>query len=1032
MRKPTILGLAMLVGGASSFLPLGVRADVSGLSTPTAMVQNNSTVLQGTVVDTHGEPLTGVRVTLTNSKKGTITDINGKFRLDARVGETFEITFIGFRTHKGTVEANKVLRIVLQEDTHELGEVVVTALGIKRSEKALSYNVQQIKSDQLTRVKDANFVNSLTGKVAGVNIQAGAGGVGSATKVVMRGSKSITGSNNVLYVVDGMPIGNKSKAGTGSSFEATGGTGGEGISDFNPEDIESISVLTGPSAAALYGASAANGVILINTKSGKEGKLSLNVSTSVEALRPFITPKFQNRYGHAPGDERSWGDKIVPGSVPNFSPLDFFQTGHNYTTAVNASIGNAHNRTYLSFASTHSKGIVPTSGYYRYNFTGRNTADFLNNKLHWDMSANFVLQGNQNMFTQGGYGNPLLPLYLFPRGDNFEDIKVFERYNPIRNIYEQYWPYGGKIGNITSENPYWIVNRELYQHQRKRYMLFSSLKYDITDWMNVSGRVRIDNTYSNITKKLYASTTQTLSPGTKGTYARTLEEYNQTYADLMLGINKAFDLGDDVDALHLTANFGSSYEDYLTTGASIGGRLNLIPNLFSAPNFVVNQQGGGETHEHTRNIALFGSAELGYKNYLYLTLTGRNDWPTQLVNSNEPSVFYPSVGLSGILSQMMKLPRVINYLKVRGSFTEVGSPISYVGLTPGTITYKIAGGTLEPISSYPYPDFKAERTRSWEAGVNLKMFDNRFNLDATVYQSNTYNQTFFASLPETSGYSGFYIQAGDVRNRGIELAVGYEDMFREKSKYPISVSSYLTFTRNVNKILNLVDEYPNPITNETIRLDKLSDNIRKNGSMGDVVVKGVLARDAEGNLIPNKDGSRFEVDDKQTILIGNADPDFTLGWRNDFSYGPVSLGFLVYGRFGGVVQSGTQSYLNAYGVSEESAQARDAGGVLVNGKRYDARQYYETIHEMMSYYTYDATNIRLQEASLSYYLDGKYLGNFVKGVTFSLIGRNLLMFYNKAPYDPEQVANTKDFRMTSEFFMVPSLRSIGGSVKFNL
>lgn len=988
----------------------------------------------GVVKDEKGEELIGVNVSVKGSSTGTVTNIDGRFSLQAAKGEVVQFSYVGYMPTQITLGDATALTVVLKEDAKTLDEVVVTALGIKRAEKALSYNVQKIGNEALTTVKDANFMNSLNGKVAGVNIQRSAAGMGGATKVVMRGSKSIAGNNNVLYVVDGMPIGNQTSASDGGTFSAAGSGGGEGIADFNPEDIESISVLTGPSAAALYGAAAANGVVLINTKKGKEGKLQLNVSTSLELMEPFIKPRFQNTYGHLKGEEVSWGEKLP--TPTSFDPMDFFKTGTNFTTAVNASMGTEKNQTFLSFASTDARGILPTNGYYRYNFSVRNTAKFLNDKMHADFSANYVIQGHQNMFSQGGYGNPLLPLYLFPRGDNFDDIKVFEHYNPLRNISEQYWPYGGKIGNLVSENPYWIINRERYSAEKNRYMLFGSLQYDITSWLNVAGRVRVDNTYTTTEKKMYASTTETLSPGTKGSYGRNQEVFKQTYADVMINLNKGFGKymldGVETELFHLTANLGASYEDYKTEGIGIGGRLNLIPNLFSAPNFVQNQQGAGQSLKHTRNIAVFGSAELAFRNYLYLTVTGRNDWPSQLVNSHQESVFYPSVGLSGVISQMTTLPRFIDYLKVRGSYTEVGSPISFTGITPGTITYEIKGGSLIPISDLPYPNFKAEKTRSWEFGLNAKFWKNRISLDLTLYHSNTYNQTFRAPLPESSGYTHFYLQAGNVRNRGIEMALGYTDSYFRNSKNKIDFSSNVTFTRNTNKILNLKDEYENPVTGETIALKKISNDIRKNGSMGDITAKGILARGEDGKLRPNKDGSRYEIDNSQLILLGNSDPDFSIGWRNDFKWRNLSLGFLVNGRFGGIVQSNTQSFLNTYGVSEESAKARDRGGVMVDGVMYDARKYYESIDGLMTYYTYDATNIRLQEASLGYTIDGKLLGNIVKNMTVSLIGRNLIMFYNKAPYDPEMSANTKSFKYTSEFFMMPSLRSVGFSVKIQL
>ena len=1000
---------------------------------PTTSSSQKRTIT-GTVVDEKNEPLIGVNVIVTGTALGTATDANGKFSLPVEKDSKLTFSYIGYITQTLTISGANNVKVVLKEDGELLDEVVVTALGIKRSEKALSYNVQQVQQEALTTIKDANFVNSLNGKIAGVNIQRGASGVGGATKVVMRGSKSISGSNNVLYVVDGMPIGNKTDAASGGAYEAAGNGGGEGISDFNPEDIESISVLTGPSAAALYGAAAANGVILINTKKGAEGTLKLNLSTSVEMMKPFIKPRFQNTYGHLKGEEVSWGPKL--NTPTSFDPMEFFNTGINFTTALNASMGTRKNQSFISIASTDSKGILPSNGYYRYNFTARNTANFLNDKMHTDVSANYIIQGHQNMFSQGGYGNPLLPLYLFPRGDNFEDVKVFERYNPLRNISEQYWPYGGKISNFTSENPYWIVNRELHTSKRNRYMLFGSLTYDITPWMNVAGRVRVDNTYTTSEKKMYASTTQTLSPGTKGSFSRYQEEFKQTYADLMVNINKNFGKyyqdGSSLDLFQLNANIGTSYEDYLTEGIGIGGRLNLIPNLFSSPNLVQNQQGSGQTLKHTRNVALFASTEIGYKNYAYLTLTGRNDWPSQLVNSSESSIFYPSVGLSGVVSQMFRLPKFIDFLKIRTSYTEVGSPINFTGVTPGTITYPIEGGNLKPISIYPYPDFKAERTKSWELGLNSKFWKNRFNIDFTLYHSNTYNQTFLAPLPESSGYTGFYVQAGNVRNRGVELGLGYNDTYFRNSNNELAFSSNVTFTRNVNKILDLVDEYKNPVTGENFKLEKISDDIRKNGSMGDLTVKGILARDENGKLMLNNDGSRYEVDRSQLILIGNSDPDFSIGWRNDFNWRKINVGFLITGRFGGVVQSNTQSFLNTYGVSEQSASARDNGGVLVNGELYDARKYYESIDGLMAYYTYDATNVRLQEASLGYTIDGKYLGNVVSNITLSLTGRNLLMFYNKAPYDPEVSANTKSFKYTSEFFMMPSVRTLGFSLKVKL
>ncbi|MEG0039626.1 MAG: SusC/RagA family TonB-linked outer membrane protein [Bacteroides sp.] len=971
----------------------------------------------GTVKDGNGEPLIGVNVKVKGAGAGTITNLNGEFFLQAAKGEVLEISYIGYAPKQITLGDALAYSVVLQEDAKVLDEVVVTALGLKRSEKALSYNVQQLANDELTRVKDVNFVNSLSGKVAGVTINRSASGVGGSTRVVMRGTKSLAGDNNVLYVIDGIPLSNPTQGRDVGQFSAP--AGGEGISDFNNEDIESISVLTGPSAAALYGASAANGVVLINTKRGKEGKTSVSISNNTEFLSPFITPKFQNRYGNAVGQFRSWGDKLETPS--SYDPLSFLRTGTNVMNAANLSVGNKTNQTFLSLATTNSAGIVPNNKYYRYNFSVRNTATLLNDKLHLDLGASFVLQGDQNMTSQGMYHNPLLPLYLFPRGEDFEQVKMYERYDPVRNFPVQYWPYGEQ--GINMENPYWIVNREMFFTNKKRYMLHANIKYDILDWLNVTGRVRVDNTYTDQEKKLYASTLQLFTNSPNGSFAKNRIEYNQTYVDMMVNVNKTF--GD----ISLTATLGASSDDYYTTGVGVGGRLFRVPNLFSAANLYPDSPGASESYARTRNLAIFGSAEIGYKNMAYLTLTGRNDWASQNVGSKEPSIFYPSVGLSFLLSEMFKMPEPISFVKVRASYTKVGSPISKTGITPGSITYPISGGIVSPISTYPFPNFKAEQTKSYEVGANIRLFQNKINIDATWYQSNTYNQLFESALPPSTGYSSFYLQAGNIRNRGVELSVGYNDNFGK-----LAYATNVTYTMNRNKIIEMVRDYENPIDKSRFDIKDLTVNghyLREGDSMQDLYTVGILQRDRDNNLIPEADG--FKVDKTQKIKIGSSDPKYSLGWKNSLRYSGFDLSVLISARVGGIVTSTTQAYLDDYGVSVESANARDAGGVWVGGKQYDAKAYYGTVggQKLGAYYSYSATNIRLQELALSYTLPRKLFKNVIEGITFSFTGRNLWMIYKKAPYDPEVLGSTGTYA-NGDFFMFPSLRSFGFGVKIQL
>ena len=1025
MINPKFLGAVSLVLTIplSGVLDATLKAaGTNGQSSLQEVQHGKNIVVKGKVVDKGGEAVIGANILVKGTSTGAVTDLDGNYTLSVSPNATLVFSYIGMKSQTVAVNNRKQIDVTLEDEAKAIDAVVVTALGIKRSEKALSYNVQKVDNSALTKVKEANFVNSLSGKVAGVNITRSSAGIGGATSVVMRGSKSIAGNNNVLYVVDGMPIGNASRGGDGGEYGRPGS--GEGISDFNSDDIESISVLTGPSAAALYGASAANGVIIINTKKGAAGSVKVNFSSNTEFLSAGVMPEFQNTYGTESNTYRSWGKKLETPST--FNPRDFFQGGYNTINSLNLSGGTDKNQTFVSVATTHAEGIIPNNEYYRYNFSGRNSSKFLNDKLHLDISANYVMQGDQNMMSGGRFFNPLRPLYLFPRGDDFETVKIWERYDTDRRFNTQYWPYGTQGEDF--ENPYWIVNREMFTNEKHRYMFSFRAQYDILSWMNIAARTRVDNTYSTIKTKFYATTNPLFTGDTslenaKGSFSLGEERYKQTYADLMLNINKKFDKD-----FVLTANIGTSFEDHYTTSVSVGGRLKTVPNLFSTPNVDPDVTGGGgQSYHRTRNIAAFASAELGWKSMLYLTATGRTDWASQLVsNGKTPAIFYPSVGLSGVISEMVKLPSFISYLKTRVSFTEVGSPISQTGITPGTITYSMSGGKVTPISTYPYPDFNPERTRSWEAGLNARLFKGKVHLDATIYQSNTYNQTFLQNMSDASGYSGFYIQAGDIRNRGVELALGYEDNINKN----ISFSTNLTYTRNVNQVMELVKGYKNPIDGTVFDINVLTSPkyMRPGDSMNDIFVQGILVKGKDGRFIEEGDG--YRIDRSQRVKVGSSAPDFMMGWNNTLNLYGVNVSFLISARVGGNVSSSTQAMMDGYGVSKVTADARDAGAVVIDGQSYDPKRYYTTIglNRLGAYYLYDATNIKLQELSIGYTLPKKWFGKVISNASVSLIARNLLTIYRAAPYDSDMAGGTGTYSAGGDNFMPPSMRSVGFSL----
>ena len=993
-------------------------------SMPQAVQQNGNHKVTGRVVDSAGEPLIGATIMVEGTKEGAVTDIDGNFTINTTSKAKLVISYVGYTTQTILVGDKTTIDVTLKEVANTMNEVVVTALGIKRAEKALSYNVQSVGSNELTRNKDANFVNSLNGKVAGVSISKSASGVGGATRVIMRGAKSIEGDNNVLYVIDGIPIFNFS-GGRDSGIMGEGRVSSEGIADLNPEDIESISVLAGPSAAALYGSNAANGAILITTKKGKEGRVDISFSSSADFSSPLLMPEFQNTYGNKLGSYESWGEKLATPS--SYDPKkDFFRTGTNFINALTLNMGNEFNQTFASVATTNSRGIVPNNTYDRYNFTIRNTTRMFKNKVQLDLGASYIKQKDNNMVSQGEYWNPIVAAYLFPRGESFEGIKTFERYDNVRNFPTQYWPISDS--RFANQNPYWTAYRNLAPDDKDRFMFNAGLTYNIFDWLSVAGRIRLDKTFITSERKIYASSFNYFAKE-KGAYDYYDYKDHQTYIDAIANINKSF------GKFSLAANVGYSYSDYASLTRGYGGNLVLVPNKFSLNNINPTdskiREAGGDSK--VRNVAAFASAELGWRSMVYLTLTGRNDWNSRLVNSSEESFFYPSVGLSGIISEMTKLPSFISYLKVRGSYTEVGSPVSRSGMTPGTITTPIVGGSLKSTDIYPFTDYKAERTKSYEFGLTAR-FWKKLSFDFTWYKSNTYNQTFIGELPESSGYKAVYLQAGNVENRGVEMALGYSDNFGG-----LQWNSSLVYSKNVNEIKEMVKDYHHPLSPKPINIPEVSkDNgrvlLKVGGSINDIYARKVLAKDNQGFVNVSPSGG-MNLDTVEPIYLGKTTPDFTMGWNNNFTYKNFGLSFLINARVGGIVTSSTQALLDRFGVSKASADARDAGGVMIpNQGLYDAKKYYTLVatgeNDLAGYYTYSATNVRLQELTLSYKFNSRLFNNVIKDLTLSFVATNPWMIYCKAPFDPELTASTGTYGQGNDYFMQPSLKSYGFSVKF--
>lgn len=991
--------------------------------------------IKGQVQDVNGNPLIGVTVKVRGTNNAVVTDLDGNYTISANRGDILECSYVGFTTKDARVNGNQ-LNLTLHENSKELNEVVVTALGIKREQKALSYNVQQVAGDAVSVNKDANFINSLNGKVAGVNINASSSGAGGASKVIMRGARSIMQSSNVLYVIDGIPMLNTGKE--GSTEFASSGTS-EGIADLNSEDIESMSVLTGAAAAALYGEKASNGAIVITTKKGSVGHTLFTITQNTELSTAFHTPKFQNKYGtgsnirESGSESYSWGRLLNESNFMGYNPIeDYFKTGVMTTEAFTMSTGTEKNQTFLSASALRSAGIVPNNKYNRYNFTVRNTTSLLKDRMILDIGASYIIQNDRNMINQGVYNNPLVTAYLFPRGNDYQDMAMYEHYDTTRKIYVQNWD--GLISELVGQNPYWINYRTPRTNKKYRYMMNAGLTYKFTDWLSLVARIRIDNSINTYEEKFYASTNMTLTGSSNGMYNIQKSDGKQTYGDIIANINKRF----FEDKLSFVANVGTSLSDLKWNQLGNRGPIdeNLIPNVFTVTQInrarLIPEQSG--YHDQTKS--LFASVELGWRSQLYLTMTGRNDWPSMLAgpHSNKSSFFYPSIGSSWIISESFNLPQQIDYLKVRASFASVGLSFPRWYANP-KYTWDENKKQWSSQTTYPMYNLKPERTDSWEFGLQTRLFKH-FNIDLTYYLTKTYNQTFDPKISASSGYSKMYIQTGNVRNQGLELALGYNNTWGD-----FSWRSNYTFSMNRNKIKELVTAYVHPQTKALITVDKLDEGglgaahfiLKKGGTLGDLYSLSDIQRDSNGKVYVDEDGKVYKNTNVEDIKLGSIFPKSNMAWRNEFSWKGLNLGVMVAARFGGIVYSATQANLDYYGVSKTTANIRDKGGVSINDGEniINPETWFTTIGAsdgIPIFYTYSATNVRLQEASIGYTLKKNVLFGFGE-LTFSLVGRNLLMLYCKAPFDPETTATTGNYYQGIDKFMTPSSRNLGFNIK---
>lgn len=991
--------------------------------------EGGGSTLEGLIKDDSG-PLLGATVIVKNTTRGTTTDMDGKFRLEGlQPGDVLQVTYVGYDPYEVTYTGQTTLDILMTTTANQLNAVVVTAMGIERQSKTLSYAAETVGGDDVADIKSVNMINALQGKAAGLQITPNSTGAGGSSKILFRGNKSINGSNQPLVVVDGVPLMMNITSDQVDSNWGAQRDGGDAMSTINPDDIASISLLKGASAAALYGAVAANGAIMITTKSAMAGRLAVNVSSNTTIDTPLSLPEFQNTYGA--NGQYSWGDKLAS-KAPDYAEK-FFRTGWTTNNSISINGGAEDLRAYFSYGNVTSGGITPENDYSQHTLNAKVGFDLFNDHIKVDFNAKYVNQHISNQPAGGFVFNPLVGTYTFPRGGDWNGYKSnFETYNGELNANVQNWV---TTTDETNSNPYWLLNRERPVVERNRYEFGGSIKYQIIDGLSLTGRMRYERADEHYVRNHYAS-----SYGNKYTYGKMDDNRyfsEQLYADLLAQYNHTW------DDFSLNATLGTSmmqtrsnnvsllYEQSKFVAPGNGGAY--YPNIFNPSNFYMNGTTMGL--ERKRLNSVFGAVTFGFKEALFLDVTARNDWSSALAYTDGYSFFYPSVGASLLLNRFVDMGRNIDLFKFRGSYSIVGNDVPVYKTNP-RYTYGDQGA-INPPKSVPFRTLKPEKTHSFEVGFDGEFFQHRLHVNATYYKTNTKNQYFEVTLPWESGYKSQFVNAGNVQNQGFELTAGWFQDFGNEFTW----STDLNLSYNDNKIIELFDGIQDGVTVSNLGGAKVI--LYEGGQYGDLYVR-TLKRDESGKLVTETPkGADYQIpvnggeQNSDLKYMGNMNSKWNMGWNNTFRYKDLTLSMLIDFRIGGKVVSMTEATLDGYGVSERTGRARDRGYVMREGIKFsNVKAYYDVVGATsfnsvynVEDYVYDATNVRMREISLGYTF--RNLFGQSKNLTLAFIARNLFFFYKDAPMDPDVSMGTGNGLQGFDVFNLPTTRSFGLNVKLN-
>ncbi|AWW30912.1 SusC/RagA family TonB-linked outer membrane protein [Echinicola strongylocentroti] len=1031
--------------------PIATKGALAGEMTgesPLSAISMAEGTVTGTVTSSEdGNPIPGVSITIVGTSKGTITDLDGNYSIVAQEGQTLKYSYLGYTVQTITVGSQTSIDVVLEQDTEELNEVVVTAFGIEKDKKSLGYAVQKVDGEDITTVKASpSAISNLKGRVAGVNITESGSGPGAGVRVIIRGNNSLTQSNQPLYVVDGIPMDNSSTNQGGDMYSSV--NTGSGISDLNPDDIESMTVLKGPNAAALYGSRAANGVIMITTKKGKARKgIGVDFSSSAVFSNPMLLPEFQNEYGQGtqgrtPTDYAelrttggSWGGKLdgsdqlywdgttKPYSAQPDNVENFFNTGGNFVNTIALTGGTEKVTARFSYTNTYNEAMVENSFLKRDNFNLRATAK-LSSKLSLDAKATYTSQFTRNRIQQGSQGL-LGGVFSMPRNAIMDDFRDYrdEETGLVRNYGE------------NASNPYWTLNYDKAEDTRNRFIGFAKVQYQFTDWLSAHARVGTD--WTDIR---FESATQ---PGhwfyPDGRVGFSNNRYQETNADFLFMIDKNI-----TEKLRVTANIGGNHLKQLSQGMSLNGQNLRIPTkttIGSADQ--VNYSASVPTERVTNS--LYASASFDYAGLVFLDITGRNDWTSTLPSDNW-SYFYPSVNLAVMVSEFIDPDQTLmDYLKIRGSWASVGKDASAWSLQ-NSYNLKNKNNSYLGITTLTVPsvwydqNLSPEFTKTYEVGLDGSFFKNRLYFDFAYYDISS---TDLIDIVETDnlavnplGRAEVHTNVGEITNKGVEVMLGGTPVENERFTWNTNIN----FSHNRNELKEFLPDAINRQWNVN-NSGSAETRATVGAGYGEIWATDIMTDPETGDWILTASGMPQAT--AQRVKVGDFQPDYILGFNNSFSYKDFTLKFLIDGRFGGEMYAATQSAMDGAGISTKTLQYREEG-IIVDGKienedgtftdntqSITAQQYWGAMSGIGSNYIMDQTNVRLRELSLTYRLPTAFLGNsVVRSASISFIGRNLFFLYKgfDGGFDPEATLGTSNAGQGYLYYAMPTARSLG----FNL